>query len=138
VTGGGTIDVLGGIGTFGFEVQRERTGGPVSGELEYENHRTGMHIHSVAITTLSITGNLAVFTGTCRNNDRPCTFAATALDNGEPHGRDSFTISVSDGPVSGGTLRSGNIQIQLANCREDDDRDRRGSDQDRAPRRDCD
>lgn len=41
----------------------------------------------------------------------PGTFTVTAADNGGPSVTDTFTNSVSSGPIEGGTLRSGKIQI---------------------------
>jgi hypothetical protein len=111
VTGGGSINVTNGIGTFGFIVQAQSTSGPIGGELQYVNHATGAKVHSVAFTTLVIAGNTATFGGTCTNNGVPCTFTVNVTDNGEPGTNDTFTISVSGGPTEGGMLRSGNIQI---------------------------
>jgi hypothetical protein len=111
VTGGGSIDVVGGIGTFGFIVQRQTATGPISGEVQYVNHASGANVHSVLITSFAIVGNTATFGGTCTNNGVSCTFAVHVTDNGEPGTTDTFTISVSGGPTEGGTLRSGNILI---------------------------
>ena len=65
VTGDGSINVVGGIGTFGFIVQAQTTTGPVSGELQYVSHANGAKVHSVMFTALVITGNMATFSGTC-------------------------------------------------------------------------
>jgi hypothetical protein len=111
VTGGGTINVTGGIGNFGFIVQAKSTSGPISGDLQYVNHATGAKVHSVMFTTFVISGNTATFGGTCTNNGAPCTFNVTVQDNDQPPGPDSFVISVNGGPPEGGTLRSGNIEI---------------------------
>ncbi len=110
-TGGGTINVTGGIGNFGFIVQAQSTSGPISGDLQYVNHASGAKVHSVMFTTFTISGNTATFSGTCTNNSAPCTFSVMAQDNGEPGTNDVFTISINGGPPEGGTLRSGNIQI---------------------------
>jgi hypothetical protein len=111
VTGGGTINVTGGIGNFGFIVQSQSATGPVTGDLQFNNHASGDKVHSVTFTSLTITGNTATFSGTCTDNGVPCTFTVNVTDNGEPGTNDSFTISISGGPAQGGTLRSGNIQI---------------------------
>jgi hypothetical protein len=111
VTGGGTINVSGGIGNFGFIVQRAVADGSIRGELTYQNHGSGAKIKSENFTSFFITGNTAVFEGTCTNNGAPCTLQVTVMDNGEPGTNDSFTISVSAGPIEGGTLRSGSVQI---------------------------
>jgi len=111
VTGGGTIDVAGGIGNFGFIVEAKSTTGPIGGNLQYHNHASGAKVHSVMFTSLVIAANTATFSGTCTNNGAPCTFTVNVTDNGEPGTNDTFTISVSGGPPEGGKLRSGNIQI---------------------------
>ncbi len=116
VTGGGTIDVTGGIGNFGFIAQSQTTTGPISGDLQCQNHATGAKVKSVAFDTLVISGTMATFGGTCTNNGVPCTFTVRVTDNGEPGTNDTFTISVSGGPTEGGTLRSGNIQIHQCPC----------------------
>ena len=111
VTGGGTVDVPGGIGNFGFIVQRKDAAGPISGNLNYHNKASGAKIKNSSFTIFAISGNLAVFEGTCTNNGASCTFRVTVTDNGEPGDTDEFTISISGGAEEGGTLRSGNIQI---------------------------
>jgi len=111
VTGGGSVDVAGGIATFGFVVERQTLTGPISGKLQYVNHASGANVRSVALTSLVVTGNSATFGGTCTNNGAACTFTVDVTDNGEPGTADTFTISVSGGPTEGGTLRSGNIQV---------------------------
>ena len=110
VTGGGTIDVAGGIGTFSFIIQRAATG-ELSGRLQYTNHASGDQVQSQTYTSLVIVANAATFDGTCTVNGAPCTFTVNVTDNGEPGTTDTFTISVSGGPTEGGTLRSGNILI---------------------------
>lgn len=111
VTGGGSITVPGGVGTFSFIVQRKTTTGPISGNLQYVNHASRVKVHSVTFTTLVAAGNAATFGGTCTINGAPCTFTVEVTDEGEPGTDETFTISVSAGPPEGGTLRSGNIQI---------------------------
>jgi hypothetical protein len=41
VTGGGSIDVAGGKGTFGFIVQRKDASSPAKGQLQYIDHASG-------------------------------------------------------------------------------------------------
>jgi len=112
VTGGGTINVSGGIANFGFIAQAQSTTGTISGDLQYVNHASGASVHSVAFNSFAIVGNTATFGGTCTKNGAPCTFTVNVTDNGEPGTNDSFVISVSGGTPEGGTLRSGSIQIR--------------------------
>jgi hypothetical protein len=111
VTGGGSINVAGGIGTFGFNVQRKATDAPIHGNLQYVNPATTAKVHSVAFTSFAIVGNTATFGGTCTLNGAPCTFEVNVTDTDEPDFADTFTISVVPGTTEGGTLRGGNIQI---------------------------
>jgi hypothetical protein len=111
ITGGGSIAVGGNIGTFGFTVQRTKADAPIQGDLQYINHATGAKVHSVTFSSFSVNDTTAAFSGTCINNGVPCTFIVAVTDNGEPGNTDTFTISISNGPAEGGTLRSGNIQI---------------------------
>jgi hypothetical protein len=111
VTGGGEINVPGGTANFGFNAMRDTVGGPVSGQLEYYNHARGLNVHSVSMTSLSISATTASFGGSCTKNGAPCTFTVNVEDNGEPGTTDKFTISVSGEPVEGGTIARGNIQV---------------------------
>jgi hypothetical protein len=111
VTGGGSVEVDGGLGTFAFSVQRKASGGPIDGKLQFISHATRVAIRSVSLTSLVIAGNVATISGTCTENGAPCTFAATVTDNGEPGTSDTFLISVSAGSPAGGLLRGGNVQV---------------------------
>jgi hypothetical protein len=111
VTGGGSINVAGGIGTFGFNAQRDAAAAPIDGELQYVNHASGANVHSVTFTTFAVSGNTASFGGTCTNNGAPCTFSVNVADNGESGRNDTFEITVNAGPAEGGRLRGGNIQV---------------------------
>jgi hypothetical protein len=114
VTGGGSINVAGGIGTFGFNVQRKATDAPIHGNLQYVNPATTAKVHSVAFTSFAIVGNTATFGGICTENGAPCTFSVRVQDNDKPGTDDYFTITVDAGPPDGGRLRSGKIKIHHA------------------------
>src|SRR5439155_1426818 len=111
VTGGGSIDVSGGIGTFGFIVQRQAADASIHGDLQYVNHANGEKVHSVLFNSFVIAGNTATFGGACTNNGMPCTFTVKVTDKGEPGTNDHFTITVDAGPPEGDKLRSGSILI---------------------------
>ncbi|PYN06707.1 MAG: hypothetical protein DME06_18150, partial [Candidatus Rokuibacteriota bacterium] len=104
-------NVVGGIGSFSFIVQRAASTGALSGRLQYFNHASGAQVQSQSISSLMIIGNTATFGGTCTVNGTSCTFTVNVTDNGEPGTTDTFAISVSGGPTEGGTLRGGNILI---------------------------
>ena len=112
VTGGGTVDVPGGIANFGFIVQARSTSGPIGGDLQYVNHASGAKVHSMMFDSFVITGNTATFGGTCTNNGVLCTFTVNVKDDDQPGGQDSFTVSINgDQPPEGGSLRDGDIEI---------------------------
>jgi hypothetical protein len=121
VTGGGEISVPGGFANFGFVAQSDSGG--VSGQLEYQNHARNLNVHSTSITSLSVSGNSATFSGTCTKNGTPCTFTVNVQDNGEPgKGMDQFIISVSGEPTEGGTITKGNIQVHQTTAQNVGDR----------------
>lgn len=112
ITGGGSIGVPGGIGTFGFTVQRQTAGGSLRGALHYVDHSTRFKIHSVTVTAFSVGDTEASFGGTCIDDTgTACTFTVEVSDTGEPGAADTFMISISGRSTEGGVLRSGNIQV---------------------------
>jgi hypothetical protein len=120
VTGGGSVAVTGGKGTFGFVVQRKETNGPITGELQYNNHVTGANVHSIEFTDLSAATKPGPYSfgGTCslKFPNVPAvevTCHVEGQDMGEPGTSDSFTITY--GVITeGGTLTGGNIYIHKA------------------------
>jgi hypothetical protein len=101
---------------FGFNVYRMSSNAPIKGNFNYQNHTTGEHVKSVAITTLDFAGDTATFSGTCTKNqngiDVPCQFSVTVHDGGNPgKGKDSFYINGLLVTPNGDTLNGGNIKI---------------------------
>ncbi len=113
MTGGGTgtVNTACGIASFGFNVQRKATGGPVTGSLTYTSPGAGIKLKETSFTFFTISGSSADFGGTCKNNGSPCTFTVHVEDHGEPGSTDAFVITINGGVPQGGVLRSGNIQI---------------------------
>ena len=111
VSGGGAIPVGSGSGKFGFEVKKRFNGGP-SGQLNYEDRGGSVKVMSESITSLTISGNGARFTGQCSiNKVSGFTFTVDVIDNGEPGSSDFFHIHLNNGYDASGTLSRGNIQI---------------------------
>ncbi len=114
--GGGEVDDNDndnqGQGDFSCIVRRPSTTGNISGDLQFVSPANGTRLQSVAITSLATIGNTATFAGTCTDNGVPCTFVANVTDSGPIGAGDIFTISISGGPVRGGTLRSGKIKVR--------------------------
>ena len=122
VTGGGRIDVTGGSANFGFEVRQTKSG-RLKGELQYENHKSGMIVRIKRITSLVVAGQTATFTGTGMMNGQPGSFTVTVMDQGESGRNDRFSLTVVGGSTAEGPLRSGNIQIHKQKCGHGDDDD---------------
>jgi hypothetical protein len=114
--GGGEVDDNDngnqGQGDFSCIARRPSTTGNISGDLQYLSPANATRLQSVAITSLTTIGNTATLAGTCTDNGVPCTFVANVTDSGPIGAGDIFTISISGGPVRGGTLRSGKIQVR--------------------------
>jgi len=111
VTGGGQVNVPGGIGSFGFNAKQ--SGGVGSGHLNYLNHFTSAHLDCTVTSVTTLTGTTAEFSGTCSPNSSSGSFQAHVEDHAEPgKGADKFIITYGTPTVTeGGTLTSGNIQI---------------------------
>jgi hypothetical protein len=113
--GGGNVNEGNGDnnnGNFSFIVQRKIATQRIYGDLQYTNSRTGTKLQSTKITSLLFAGNTATFSGTCTNNGAPCVFTVNVTDSGPLGAGDIFTLSISGGPMKGGTLRSGDIVIR--------------------------
>jgi hypothetical protein len=114
VTGGGAIGST--EARTGFVVERRDLGSLPKGQWEYLNRATGDIVHSTAISDLGVSGNVAVFSGTCRNEAQPpgtpCTFTVTVQDNGNGASGVPDMITVSGAGFTGasGSL-SGNLVI---------------------------
>jgi uncharacterized repeat protein (TIGR01451 family) len=119
-TGGGQINVNGGTANFGFNVERKTQNGSVKGHLEFHNHVNGLHVHSIAITSLKVIGNKAIFKGTVDESTNggpksgPYNFTVTVQDVDQGR-NDKFEIQISDpnGTHEGSSvtpIRHGNIE----------------------------
>jgi len=98
--------------TFGFVAQLKTLEEP-SGNLEFQDHATGMNLHSESIDYFTATGNTATFSGTARvNGTSGYNFTFTVVKTSE----DTFEIWIN---ITGetftysanGTLGGGNIKI---------------------------
>jgi PKD repeat protein len=112
-TGGGWIGAGGGDkANFGFHAKRKGVEAP-SGHLTYDDKPGHVKVLSESITSLTVSGNQATFTGTCSvNKVSGFTFTVEVVDNGEPGGSDTFRIRLSNGYQAAGTLGGGNIQVR--------------------------
>lgn len=111
VSGGGYIPKGGDKAHFAFNVKKKSNGSP-SGHLKYDDKAGKVKVDSKGITSLTITGNRATFSGPCTvNKASGFTFTVDVIDNGEPGSNDFFRITLSNGYEASGTLAGGNIKI---------------------------
>jgi uncharacterized repeat protein (TIGR01451 family) len=114
VNGGGSILLTtGGSGTFGLVGMVSKSDVP-SGNVEYQDHDTGMNIKSTTITAVVVTGIHAQMFGKATvNGAGSFDFVVDVDDLGEPGtGVDKFRIQLSNGYTAGPALISGgNIQV---------------------------
>jgi hypothetical protein len=124
VTGGGEIAVPNpnskGRATFGFNA-KGNDDGTATGQLNYVNHLTDLHVNGpvdhMAVITTKLDGSpkTVQFSGTCSGNSPACSFSVTVEDNGEPGSEiDTFGLTVTGArseTVSQRVISRGNIQL---------------------------
>jgi uncharacterized repeat protein (TIGR01451 family) len=114
VTGGGSIPLTtGDSGTFGLAGTISSAGVP-SGNVEYQDHDTGMNVKATRITSVVVTGTHAqVFGKATINGSGSFDFVVDVDDIAESGVNvDTFSIKLSNGYVAGPrVLNNGNIQV---------------------------
>ena len=128
VTGGGQIEIPGGVASFGFNAMYFTQRGVLKGELNYIDHVNGDHVHAHELEDLFVwednPGNkpqphrFATFEGECTlNGEVGYYFYCLVEDDGEPGTADGFSLDVyKKTPWTlefsvGNPLLHGNIQI---------------------------
>lgn len=111
VTGGTRIAVPGGFATADFELMTRR--GVSRGSFEYEDHATGLHLHTAAIEAISVSGNVAWVWGKAKLEGAQRRFLLRLADAGEPGREDRFELTLAPGYEAGQgeKISGGNIQI---------------------------
>jgi len=111
ITGGVRIRVPGGFATAGFEFMQR--GGAPRGTLEYNDHGSGIDIHTSDITGISVSGTDAYIFGHASVSGTTHGFRLHLVDAGEPGTGDRFELLLSNGysAGTGETLDGGNVQI---------------------------
>ena len=111
ITGGVRILVPGGFATAGFEFL-QRGDGP-RGTLEFQDHATGLDLHTSDITGISVSGIDAYIFGRATVGGSSVGFRLHLVDAGEPGTSDRFELVLSSGYTAGTgeTLDGGNVQI---------------------------
>lgn len=107
--------------TFGFVVQHKKGKESPEGELEFQDHATGMNLHSESIENLSAnSGNSTVFSGNATVNGTSG-YNFTVFANESESGNMTFMILIG-GPENfsyraNGTLKGGNIKVHSGSSR---------------------
>jgi hypothetical protein len=111
VTGGVKIDVPAGFATSGFEFMT-RAGIP-RGTLEYQDHATGLNLHTDWIEAIYVSGDTAWIWGKVDYEGALQRFRLRLVDAGEPGVEDHYELTVAPGYEAGEgeTIAGGNVQI---------------------------
>ncbi len=110
ITGAGWIPISTEKGNFGFNASRKGIAAP-TGSLTYGDKLNKVKVQSEGVSSFSISGNTATFSGPCTiNKVSGFTYTVEVVDNGEPGSGDSFRIRLSNGYDRGGMLGGGNIK----------------------------
>jgi hypothetical protein len=109
VTGGGQIEIPGGVASFGFNAMASKGNSPVKGELEYLDHVSRDKVHAHDLTYVHVwqpnppselpnqpnPEMKAMFRGPCTiNKEDGFRFEVYVEDHGEPGVNDVFYIRV--------------------------------------------
>lgn len=111
VTGGIRILVPGGFATAGFEFN-QRSDAP-RGTLEFNDHATGLRVHTSDISAISVSGEHAYIFGNTTIDGATYHFRLHLVDSDEPGHNDRFELLIANGysAGTGQTLDGGNVQI---------------------------
>lgn len=112
ITGGIRVLVAGGFATGGFEFM-QRSDGP-RGTLEFNDHATGLRIHTSDITGISVISQTEAYIfGHALIGTVTYAFRLHLVDAGEPGTSDRFELLVANGYSAGfdETLDGGNVQL---------------------------
>jgi len=111
VSGRGSIDGQGDEATFKFKA-RQSDDRP-TGSLSFSDPAAGISITKTKVRTLTFNGSSADLGGTARLGDGTrVTYSVSVTDNSVDGSTDTFSITLSNGYSAGGTLTSGDFQVQ--------------------------
>ena len=95
-----------------MKFQKSKRTTKLIGSFSYSDPASNLSFTSSKVTSLSINGNQAHFTGTAKLSKKSTvSFTVDVTDNGTPGTFDTFSIQLSNGYSAGGTLTSGDIEI---------------------------
>ncbi len=113
VTGGGQVATPEGDGraVFGLEAKSDAKG--VRGSCKLVDPSAEMKLTCTDVTVLAVDGSGATIVGDATVNGEATTYRIHVEDAGEPgSGLDTFTVQTASGYLTGGTLKSGNVQVR--------------------------
>jgi hypothetical protein len=104
---------------FLFDVRRSGSSGAVSGQLFAADPKGGFVVVSDTVSTLTLEGATASFSGTCTDHSTmpggSCTFIVKAEDGG-PRGVDFVTLEVAGGGSAAGRVVAGDVRVSGASA----------------------
>ena len=100
-----------GFATSGFEFMTGPSG--PRGTLEYQDHATGLNLHTSTIEAINVAGNVAYVWGRVAVAGTQQRFRLRLVDAGEPGTNDRYELTLATGYTAGfgETLTGGNVQI---------------------------
>jgi hypothetical protein len=105
-TGGGRVGDV----TFGFTALRDKSG--PKGRCAVVDVPADVRVSCVDVQVIGVAGNRATISGNALFNDVPVRYWMTVVDEAESGaGADTWSISLSNGYATGGTLSEGNVQV---------------------------
>lgn len=112
VTGGVKIPLPNEYATSGFNF-RAHSEDDARGTLQYNDHDTGLNLHTRAIEAIRIDGEKAIVWGMVDVSGEPQRFFLRLLDAGEPGTADRYELALAGGYSAGlgETLIGGNVQV---------------------------
>ena len=111
ITGGIRVLVPDGFATAGFEFN-QRSDAP-RGTLEFNDHASGLRVHTSDITAISVAGEHAYIFGNATIDGTSYRIRLHLVDSDEPGRNDRFELLIANGYAagSGQTIDGGNVQI---------------------------
>jgi hypothetical protein len=111
ITGGIRVAVPAGYATSGFEFMQKKDG--PRGTLQYNDHASGLRIHTADVTGISVTDHQAYIFGHAAVEGAVYSFRLRLVDDGEPGVDDHFELMIANGYEAGinEAISDGNIQM---------------------------
>lgn len=111
ITGGIRLALPGGFATSGFEFMTRK--GQPRGTLQYNDHVSGLNLHTKTIEAIYVDGEVAWVWGKVEVEGAQRRFRLRLVDAGEPGFSDRYELTLENGydAGQGGTIDKGNVQL---------------------------